>query len=96
MKDSKQILAVGSIAYDSIKTPKGNRDRILGGSCTYFSVAASYYTQAFIIGVVGNDFDTDSWNIFKKYNIGFSIFILIFGLKFLNTPKCVNKVSRFE
>ena len=69
MKDSKQILAVGSIAYDSIKTPKGDRDRILGGSCTYFSIAASYYTQTFIIGVVGNDFDKDSWNLFGKYNI---------------------------
>ena len=69
MKDSKQILAVGSIAYDSIKTPKGDRDRILGGSCTYFSVAASYYTQTFIIGVVGNDFDKDSWDLFEKYNI---------------------------
>jgi len=69
MKDSKQILAVGSIAYDSIKTPKGDRDRILGGSCTYFSVAASYYTQTFIIGVVGNDFDKDSWDLFGKYNI---------------------------
>jgi len=69
MKDSKQILAVGSIAYDSIKTPKGDRDRILGGSCTYFSIAASYYTQTFIIGIVGNDFDDKSWNLFKKYNI---------------------------
>jgi sugar/nucleoside kinase (ribokinase family) len=69
MQDSKKILAVGSIAYDSIQTPKGNRERILGGSCTYFSVAASSYTNVQIIGIVGNDFDTDSWNIFKKYNI---------------------------
>lgn len=69
MKDSKQILAVGSIAYDSIKTPKGNRDRILGGSCTYFSIAASYYAQTSIIGVVGEDFDQNSWNLLKKFNI---------------------------
>ncbi len=69
MKDSKEILAVGSIAYDSIKTPKGNRDRILGGSCTYFSIAASYYTQTSIIGVVGNDFDEKSWQLFKDNNI---------------------------
>jgi len=69
MKDSKEILAVGSIAYDSIETPMGNRERILGGSCTYFSIAASYYTQTSIIGVVGNDFDKDSWDLFKKYNI---------------------------
>ena len=69
MKDSKEILAVGSIAFDSIKTSKGNRDKILGGSCTYFSVAASYYTKTSIIGVVGNDFSDEEWSIFKKYNI---------------------------
>lgn len=72
MQDSKKILAVGSIAYDSIQTPKGNRDRILGGSCTYFSVAASTYTDVQIIGIVGNDFDEQSWNVFKKYNINTS------------------------
>ncbi len=69
MQDSKEILAVGSIAYDSIQTPKGNRDRILGGSCTYFSIAASTYTNVQIIGIVGIDFDNQSWDIFKKYNI---------------------------
>ena len=69
MQDSKEILAVGSIAYDSIQTPRGNRDRILGGSCTYFSVAASTYTDVQIIGIVGNDFDDKSWDIFEKYNI---------------------------
>ena len=69
MKNSKEILAIGSIAYDSIKTPKGNRDRILGGSCTYFSIAASYYTKTSIIGVVGNDFDKESWDLFKTNNI---------------------------
>ena len=69
MKDSKEILAVGSIAYDSLKTPNGNRERILGGSCTYFSVAASYYTNTSIIGVVGDDFDQKSWDLFKKYSI---------------------------
>ena len=56
MKDSKEILAVGSIAFDSIKTSKGDRSKILGGSCTYFSVASSYYTKTSIIGVVGDDF----------------------------------------
>ena len=69
MQDSKEILAVGSIAFDSIKTPNGNRNKILGGSCTYFSVAASYYTKISIIGVVGDDFTDNEWNLFKKYNI---------------------------
>ena len=56
MLDSKEILAVGSIAFDSIKTPNGDRDKILGGSCTYFSVAASHYTKVSIIGIVGDAF----------------------------------------
>ena len=69
MQDSKEILAVGSIAFDSIKTPNGDRDTILGGSCTYFSVAASHYANVSIIGVVGDDFKEEQWNLFKKYNI---------------------------
>ena len=69
MQDSKEILAVGSIAFDSIKTPNGDRDTILGGSCTYFSVAASHYADVSIIGVVGDDFKEEQWNLFKKYNI---------------------------
>ena len=69
MKDSKEILAVGSIAFDSIKTSKGDRSKILGGSCTYFSVASSYYTKTSIIGVVGDDFSEEQWSVFKKYNI---------------------------
>ena len=69
MQDSKEILAVGSIAFDSIKTPNGDRDNILGGSCTYFSVAASHYAAVSIIGVVGDDFQDQEWNLFKKYNI---------------------------
>ena len=69
MQDSKEILAVGSIAFDSIKTPKGNRDKILGGSCTYFSVAASHYTKISIIGVVGDDFTENEWSLFTKYNV---------------------------
>ena len=69
MQDSKEILAVGSIAFDSIKTPNGDRDNILGGSCTYFSVAASHYANVSIIGVVGDDFQDQEWNLFRKYNI---------------------------
>jgi len=50
------ILVVGSVAYDSVRTPFGERERVLGGSATYFSVAASYFTPVRLVGVVGNDF----------------------------------------
>lgn len=50
------ILVVGSVALDSVKTPFGERDDALGGSATYFSTSASFFTDVKIVGVVGNDF----------------------------------------
>jgi sugar/nucleoside kinase (ribokinase family) len=50
------ILVVGSVALDSVKTPFGKRDEVLGGAATYFSVAASYFADVSMIAVVGEDF----------------------------------------
>ncbi len=50
------ILAVGSVALDSVKTPDGFADEILGGSATYFSIAASFFAPVSIVAVVGEDF----------------------------------------
>src|SRR5580704_15507340 len=50
------ILVVGSVAFDSIETPHGKRAKILGGAATHFSLAASYFTDVRVIGVVGEDF----------------------------------------
>ncbi len=50
------ILVVGSVAYDTLKTPYGEREKILGGSATYFSLAASYFTKVRVVAVVGDDF----------------------------------------
>ena len=50
------ILAVGSIAFDDITTPFGSKEKMLGGSATYFSLAASYFTEVRVVGVVGEDF----------------------------------------
>jgi len=69
MNYSKDILAVGSIAFDTIETPKGKREHILGGSSTYFSISASLYSDVSLIGIVGKDFTKDNWDIFEKYNI---------------------------
>src|SRR3989441_9410878 len=63
------VLAVGSVAFDSIVTPAGRADSVLGGSATYFSLAASYFTEVRIVAVVGEDFTTDSENVFKKRSI---------------------------
>jgi len=50
------VLVVGSVAYDSIKSPAGEKERCLGGSATYFSLAASFFTQVRVVAVVGQDF----------------------------------------
>ncbi|MGZ3689049.1 MAG: PfkB family carbohydrate kinase [Bdellovibrionota bacterium] len=50
------ILAVGSLAFDSIQTPAGKAEAVLGGSVNYFSVAASFYSPVQVVGVVGEDF----------------------------------------
>ena len=49
------ITVVGSVAFDSIETPAGRRERCLGGAATYFSLAASYFTSVRVIAVVASD-----------------------------------------
>jgi sugar/nucleoside kinase (ribokinase family) len=66
---SGSILVVGSVAFDSVKTPFGEADEILGGSATYFSVASSYFGQVRVVAVVGNDFGEKHMNVFRKHKI---------------------------
>jgi sugar/nucleoside kinase (ribokinase family) len=63
------ILVVGSVAFDRITTPFGTAERCLGGSATYFSVAASFFTEVNLVGVVGEDFTDEDAAIFKGRNI---------------------------
>lgn len=55
------LTVVGSIAYDAVKTPTGQRDRMLGGAATHFSLAASFFDEVRVVGPVGDDFDAESW-----------------------------------
>jgi sugar/nucleoside kinase (ribokinase family) len=57
------ILTVGSMAFDSVETPAGKAEQVLGGSVNYFSVAASFFAPVSVVGVVGEDFPQDhlSW-----------------------------------
>lgn len=52
----QDILVIGSLAYDTVKTPSGVADRALGGSANYFSVAASFFSKVNVVGVVGEDY----------------------------------------
>lgn len=63
------IVVVGSLALDSIKTPFGERSDILGGSATYFSYAASFFTDVKLVGVVGKDFPKPHLDLLKKRGI---------------------------
>ena len=69
MTTSKPILAVGSIALDSLETIEGNRTEILGGSSTYFGLAANLFSSVSLVGVVGDDFPQKGWDLFSNNNI---------------------------
>jgi sugar/nucleoside kinase (ribokinase family) len=63
------LLAVGSIAFDSIRTPYGEVEEILGGSATFFSVTASWFTSVSVVAVVGEDFGEQHFRIFRERSI---------------------------
>jgi sugar/nucleoside kinase (ribokinase family) len=63
------LLCVGTVAIDSVKTPFGNAESVLGGSATYFSVAASYFTTVRLVAVIGEDFPKNYLEIFNKHKI---------------------------
>jgi len=69
MTTKKSILAVGSIALDSIETIEGSRTEILGGSSTYFGLAARLFSPVSLVGVVGDDFPQEAWNLYNSKNI---------------------------
>jgi len=63
------ILVVGSVAFDDVTSPSGSVKNILGGAATYFSLAASYFTQVRVVAVVGEDFGPEQENVFRQHNI---------------------------
>jgi sugar/nucleoside kinase (ribokinase family) len=63
------ILAVGSVAFDNITTPAGSAENVLGGSATYFALAASYFTDVRVVAVVGDDFTAEHESVLKKRKV---------------------------
>ena len=53
------LLVVGSVALDSVETPFGRADDVLGGSATFFSASASHHAPVKIVGIVGDDYPVD-------------------------------------
>src|SRR6266540_5049096 len=58
------VTVVRSVAFDSLETPFGTRERILGGAATHFSLAASFFTEVNVVGVVGEDFGDEELAVF--------------------------------
>src|SRR5690606_18921531 len=63
------VLVVGSVALDNVRTPFGEVENALGGSCSYVSTAISYFSQPSIVGVVGKDFPEEHIDLFKRRGI---------------------------
>jgi len=66
------LIVVGSIAFDSVETPAGRADDVLGGSATYFAYAASFFGPVRLVGVVGQDFPPSYRQLLEKRNIDMS------------------------
>lgn len=61
------LIVTGTVGIDTIETPHGNAERVLGGSCTYFSAAASFYGPVRMVAAVGGDFDLQYRDVFKAF-----------------------------
>ncbi len=63
------LTVVGSIAFDSVRTPFGERDRMLGGSTVHFSLAARFFTEVRVVGPVGDDFGDDDLKVLEDRGV---------------------------
>jgi sugar/nucleoside kinase (ribokinase family) len=63
------LTVVGSIAFDAVKTPFGERERMLGGAAVHFSLAASFFTEVRPVGPVGDDFGAEEFAVLEKRGI---------------------------
>jgi sugar/nucleoside kinase (ribokinase family) len=63
------LIVTGSIGIDTVITPTGRADDVLGGSCTYFAAAASFFTPVRIVAAVGEDFPDDQMAVFEHFKV---------------------------
>jgi sugar/nucleoside kinase (ribokinase family) len=69
MHDLMSLTVVGSIAFDSVATPFGMRERMLGGSAVHFALAASFFTTVHIVGPVGDDFGEEHVDLLRSRGV---------------------------
>jgi sugar/nucleoside kinase (ribokinase family) len=75
------ITVVGSIAYDSVKTPFGQRERMLGGAAVHFALAASFFDDVRVVGPVGEDFGEEQLDVMRARGVDVSDVELVSGGK---------------
>ena len=63
------LVVIGSIAFDSVRTPFGTRERMLGGSAVHFSLAASFFTDVRVVGPVGDDFGDEEYEVLRERGV---------------------------
>ncbi len=63
------LVVVGSIAFDAVRTPFGERERMLGGSAVHFSLAASFFTDVRVVGPVGDDFGDPEYAVLRERGV---------------------------
>ena len=63
------IVVVGTVAFDTVETPFGREENVLGGSATYFSTSASFFTEVSLVAVVGEDFPEEHVSFLKSRDI---------------------------
>jgi sugar/nucleoside kinase (ribokinase family) len=63
------LTVVGSIAFDAVKTPFGERERMLGGAAVHFSLAASFFTEVRPVGPVGDDFGAEQFEVLERRGV---------------------------
>src|SRR5215208_6798986 len=63
------LVVVGSIAFDAVRTPFGERERMLGGTAVHFSLAASFFTDVRVVGPVGDDFTSAEYDVLQARGV---------------------------
>jgi sugar/nucleoside kinase (ribokinase family) len=63
------LTVVGSIAFDAVKTPFGERERMLGGSAVHFALAASFFSDVRVVGPVGDDFGEAEYDVLRERGV---------------------------
>src|SRR5690349_81480 len=84
------LLVVGSVAIDNVETPVERRDNVLGGSATHFSIAASFFTDVRLVGVVGDDWPEQHTKMLNGRGIDTS------GLQIVPGGKTFTWTGRYE